>query len=532
MKYWANPLCKKQEMRALRVFKIVRILKKNTKPLGILLTAALLVPSAQMTLAMGLPVSAQETVSAQEPGSVTQLDGETVSIDEQEVSPMNGVVARKVAILNKTVKLNITKKENSASTILYFNTAGKYEIEEESLIPLKNGYMAPAITQKEVSYNGLPGIEITATKTADTAKGTYTYKLIPKEISESETEPYILSTVTFKVQVVTGYPSLTFSPSKVYLNKNIDGDFAYVKLSDPGARFLPLDSATYPSAISNCLGTTLENETMARIELKKRASSGKAYKTTLCIWYGPEWEYKVVKKTITIYTVTSVPKVSFGFQKGSVLDLIRRDSTSANAIAKITATGYKIKELTMTDPIMAERMKITNIVGKYGVIEGVNIQLNKDVFIEPNRSLKIPFTYKLQGEDEDAGAVTGVTYLTVKPTQSTLKLTAETPAKMTLSENGVTAGTVTYSVKGPIGAVLTKDSFKENFSSQIPAGAFTSQTAVNPEGTVANLTIFLHPEAVEPGLLKPGKYTLAYRVQADGSFANKFTTIKITVTVK
>lgn len=499
----------------LKSFKKLK-LKKYTKIISVLLMTVLLVPA--------LPAAAEESVIHEEPVIVTQLDGDTVSVDGLEVSPMNGVIARKVAILNKTVKLNITKKENSVSTILYFNTAGNYTIEPDSLIPLKYGDTAPAITTKAVSYNGLPGIEITATKTADTAKGTYTYKLASFETSE--TEPYILSTIPFRVQVVTGHPALTFSPSKVYLNDNIEGDFTYIRLSEPGARFLPLDSTTYPSAVSNCLSTTLENESMARIELKKKAVPGKSYKATLNIWYGPEWEYKVVKKTITVYTVNSTPRVSFGFQKGSALDLIRRGTTSANAIAKITATGYKLKELTMTDSAMAQLMDIKNITGKYGVIEGVNIQLKNDVFIEPNHSYKIPFTYRLQGEDEDAGAVTGTTYFTVKPTQSTLKLTAETPVKMTLSENGVNAGTVTYSVKSPIGAVLTKDSFQEYFGSRISADAFNSEVTINPEGTVANLTISPNPDMTEPG-----KYTLSYRVRAAGSYVNKYTTVKIVVNV-
>lgn len=477
--------------------------------------------------------------AAQDAVVVSATDGaETVNALEEmrtgAASPMDGteILGRRAKLSATSLSLYLAQRNTKAETICYFNAAGDYGIREESLYPTNESKIpyAPLISLENTVYNGLPAIRITASDTGGMQKGSYTYKLIPYDKESGEE----LKTVTLKISVKseTTYPSIKLNTSSVTLNSQIAGDYAYIYPVTEGVKIQPLDSPENPAKIGSGLDVKLMNESTARISIKKKNAKGSALKATLCFYYGPDWNYKVVKKTITVKTSTKTPKVTLKAKSGGKLDLLQRDAYCMEYTPVVSYTGFVLKDIRISDADQRDfdrQFILLTERDANGDVRSVKIRLREDATVFPH-TRGYSFSYVLHGNGSDAKEITGALSLNLKTVQGNVGIKAMSTAKLKLSKtvSDNQTGYVHYQVNTPVFASVSGDSVEENFNAlKIPKGAFSTEIKTDACGHLMTIGVKADPSKVEAGK----KYTLDYKVYPKGGAGHKYTKLKITVTI-
>lgn len=507
--------------------------------------------SVWMAAAFGfaLLVSHQMPVLAAGTGPVSGLDGITEEAimpdqDLEEISagaasPLDGIVSafdgievlgRRAKLVNKSIPLYLAQKNPVAETVCYFNAAGNYEIKQDSLLPIQVNKIpfAPKLSIESILYNGLPALKITASGNAATVqKGTYTYKLVPYDKGRQEE----LSAVTLKVSVkaMATYPSMKVNASTVTLNSQVKGDYAYVYALTEGARIQPLDHAETPAKIGSGLDVELVNESTARISLSGNTAKASALKATLYFYYGPEWNYKVVKKTISVKKVSKQPKVALTVKSGSKLDIVQRDAYCMQYTPKISNTGYVLKDIYVSGADKREfdrQFFLETERDGNGDVRSVAIRLKKDAQVAP-ATRTYGLEYVLHGSGSDAKQISGSVPVKLKITQSNVTIKNQSKTSLKLSVSGNRPGYVHYMVNTPVFASISDNSVVENFSAQIPPEAFSTSVRVDEYGHLATVAITADPSKVVAGR----KYVLNYKVYPEGGAGVKCAKIKVTVSI-
>lgn len=495
-----------------------------------------------------LPVQASQSDGekiAAETIVVSSADGEEITVGEMAeaeleealtsaATPMDGteILGRRAKLSASGVTLYLARKNRTAETFCYFNAKGDYTILPESLIPTQTAKIpyAPELSLENTTYNGLPAIRIMISGDQNLQKGNYTYRLIPYD-RENNVQ---LKAVTLKISVKadTVYPGMKINMPTVTLNKQIPGDYAYVYPLLEGARILPLDSALKTASIGSGLNVELVNESTARISIKNQSAVGSALKATLWFYYGPEWNYKVVKKTITVKRTASLPKLSLKAEEGGRLDLLQRDAFCMEYSPAVSRTGFVVKSIDVSDADRLEfdrQFVLETEEDTNGDVRLVRIRLKPESNIYPG-ARKYAFRYLLHGSGSDAKEIAGELALNLKTVQGNAVMQKQSPVNLKLSQSapGGMKGYVHYLVNTPVFASISEDSVKENFNElKIPQGAFSTKVRVDEYGHLATIEVKADPEKVEAGK----KYTLNYNVFPEGGAGHKYTKLKITVTI-
>lgn len=472
----------------------------------------------------------EETVSDNE---LEELPVGTVSPTDGTVTPFDGseLVGHSAKLSQKSITLYLAKKNPTAETICYFNSFGDYEIQEGSLLPTKVNKIpyAPKLSLESISYNGLPAFKITASgNAASVKKGTYTYKL--KAYDKERKEELKAVTLKVLVKAETVYPAMQINTTKVVLNEQLAGDYAYVYAVTEGAKIQPLNNIDNPAKVGKGLDVRLVNENTARITIKDKAAKGSALKATLYFYYGPEWNYKVVKKTISAKRVSKEPKITLTAKSGSKLDAVQRMAYDAQYVPKISNTGFVLKDVRISDPDQNEfnrQFLLEKERDGNGDIRSVTVRLKEDAKIYPE-TRNYGIVYTLHGPGNDAKEFSGTIPAKIKTVQSNVTMKNKTKASLKLSLSQGASGAVCYMVNSPVFASISEESIVENFNIKIPQGAFTTKVTVDPYGHLAMLEIQADASKVSVGK----KYTLNYLVYPNGGNGSKCAKLKINVSIK
>lgn len=506
------------------------------------LGAALAVQMQASVLAEEIAVGTSETAAevhevltepeADQAGPVSGLDGTEEELPPGVVSPFEGMEfqGHRAKLVNTNIPLYLAQKNPTAETICYFNAAGDYEIREESLQPTQVNKIAtaPKLSLENISYNGLPAIRITASgNAAAVQKGTYTYKLVPYDRGRQEE----LKAVTLKVSVkaVTVYPAMKISASSVTLNSGVKGDYAYVYAQTEGAKIQPLDHTETPAKIGSGLNVELVNENTAKISISDYSAKASALKATLFFYYGPDWNYKVVKKTISVKKTAKQPKVTLTAKSGSRLDIVQRDAYCMQYTPKVANTGFVLKDISVSEADKGDfnrQFLLETERDENGDVRSVTVRLRKDAKVFP-ASRNYGFTYVLHGSGSDARQIAGTISVRLKTVQSNTAVKNQSKTSLKLSVSGNNPGYVHYMVNTPVFASVSEDSVKENFSTKIPEGAFSTSVKTDACGRLFTIVVKADPSKVTAGK----KYILNYNVFPEGGAHMKYAKLKITVSV-
>lgn len=345
--------------------------------------------------------------------------------------------------------------------------------------------------------------------------GNYTYTAVPM------LENTALKAVTIKVNVSSKEPKVTFT-STLKLNTQLSG-------SEVATSAVSLNNSTgYALTVVDFLGMDAHS---ANVELSFDAASGQ-FQAKLLSNTAKNYSYSLIpvvrdengwdvplSSPVKLTVQAKQSKISISQSAFGKLDLLNPNSSIVYTVKKITNAAGRITEISLVDVSGEE----TDLFLTEFNEEAQTFTLKLD----PQNAYSTKETYKVKLRYSLCGITVDSAVLSIKVTQSKLKLTAE---NCQYFQSQTAPMQVKISVKTPVGArILAAEVNTEKTADALLQALGITESLVFqfPEGAAeARMAI----PVVSPGYLTAGKkYSLVLNVTAAGSTAP--TEFKVTVTV-
>ncbi len=425
-----------------------------------------------------------------------------------------------VKLAASTLKLSGTfpgQTDSSAVTLSQSNlSVGSFGEDNTFVTTAKAGTSAYDEAAKiQVYYDGIDIVAKFADPDNVPKNGTYTYTAVPM------VEGTALKALTVKVNVSRQEPKVKLSASTLKLNTLLTGN-------ETAIAAVTLDNKTgYDLSVVDFLGMDAHEEF---VDLCFDATSGEFWATLLSS-AKTKYTYTLtpvvrddtgaeiaLSTTVKLTVQAQQSKISISQSASGKLDLMNPDSSIVYTVKKISNANGVIGDVALLDAAGAETDLFLTIFDEE--TQTATLKLNPEKTYSTKETYKVKLRYSLCGTTVETAT------LSIKVTQSKLKVTAE---QALFFQSQTLPLLVKLSVDSPAGAKMATVSVNTEKTADALVKALDSEnlTFTFPEGTAeARLQLTV----VNPGQLTAGKsYTLYLDVTPLG--VSEPTEAKVTISV-
>jgi len=439
-------------------------------------------------------------------------------------------VSVKVSVSDKQPKLKITPTAVTVNTLLYDSRESSFEVnrqEGKTYVPVSLSGTEPEIVSFSDLFDDVDAENNNVTLTWKNSADFNKIKTVKVKLQASNWKQPI--TVSYKIKTVSVLPKAVLNSKTLSLDMRAvgaetetilrfdtkPGDITYTDLPEnvvavknndkaPEVTLEKIDEVTY----------------IARASWQPNMQKG-SYKYDIIPKLSDGTEMKKVSLTVKVSTSNKAASATWKAQKGSMIELTRRDSTKYVYGITPTVKGTFIKEAVLKD-VKLGNVSVENnpfdvkVNMQNDVVETVEIAASEEGVFAAGKKYKLVFAVTPATEAEELASAE--VSITVTPKESTLKLNANVKSA-TLYRN-ILGMTLTYKVTPKTTGVKIAE-MKYVPDSKVPEGAFDIKEIATGsyEITIKDRT----------KVAKNKEYLLKFSVLAEGGSKTVTQTVKIKV---